>query len=86
MAAIRSRMATTLATPSVLSSDVVQIDQSQAADTGPRQRFHRPGPDAADADHHHMRRCGTSERAGPVEPVDAAKAAREIGMIVHGAG
>ena len=92
--AMRSRMASTLAWPSVLASawtwrlmlDSATWSRSisvSSADAAARQRLGGPGADAADADHRHVRGADGRGAVHAVEALEAAEAALQVGGLVQ---
>ncbi len=61
--------------------DVVEVDQHQLRDPAARERLDGPGADAAEADDGHARGPHARVAACAVQPLEAAEAALEIGVV-----
>ena len=59
--------------------DVVQVDQRELGHAAARQRFRRPGPDAAEADDGDARRAQTGVAGVADQAAPAAEAALQVG-------
>ncbi len=62
---------------------MIQINERQPPHPGTGQHLHRPRPDAADADHAHMRRRQAIEPGLPIQALDTGKTAGNRGQVLH---